>query len=378
LTQRFPVPPRYGGGSLADVLPAVLTSLGVPGEAPGPLVPASDRVVVLLIDGLGTLPLQAHAERAPFLSALLSEDAAHRLTTVFPSTTPIALTSFGTGLTPGEHGVTGLYVRLDDGALVNMLAIPAQTDLRAFQPRPTAFERATVAGITTTRVGPKAFDDAGLTEAALRGGRYLAAETASARATAVHVAVRGAAPALVYCYYGELDFIGHRHGLDSDAWRAELTRVDHWVTQVAAGLPAGTTLLVTSDHGMLDVPAANRWDIARTPALDAGVAATSGDLRGVQIHAVPGALEDVRSAWREALGDAFLVLDRDAAVDAGWYGPTVRDDVRSRLGDLLALAVRDHIVVDSRVLPAFVLAMVGMHGGLTPAELEIPLLVHVT
>jgi hypothetical protein len=375
LTQGLPAPPRYGGGSLADVLPAVLTALGVPGETPGPAVPASERVVVLLIDGLGTLPLQAHADRAPFLTRLLAEDAAHRLTTVFPSTTPIALTSLGTGLTPGEHGVTGLYVRLAGGALVNMLAIPAQIDLREFQPRPTAFERAAAAGIQTTRVGPAAFDNAGLTEAALRGGRYVGAESASDRATAVHVAVRRSAPALVYCYYGELDSIGHRHGLDSDQWRAELTHVDEWVAQVAAGLPAGTTMLVTSDHGMLDVPPAHRWDIARTPALDAGVEATSGDLRGVQVHVAPGALEDVRSAWREVLGDAFLVLDRDAAVDAGWYGPTVRDDVRSRLGDLLALAVRDHIVVDSRVLPAFVLAMVGMHGGLAPEELEVPLLV---
>ncbi len=376
MTLGFPVPPRYGGGSLADVLPAVLTALGVPGEVPGPALPASERVVVLLIDGLGTLPLQAHADRAPFLSSLLGQDSAHRLTTVFPSTTPIALTSFGTGLTPGEHGVTGLYVRLADGALVNMLAIPAQIDLRAFQPRPTVFERSAALGIQTTRVGPAAFDDAGLTEAALRGGRYVAAESASARATAVHLAVRRPAPALVYCYYGELDSIGHRHGLDSDAWRAELTRVDQWVAHVAAGLPPGTTLLVTSDHGMLDVPPTHRWDIAATPALDAGVEATSGDLRGVQVHVAPGALEDVRSAWREVLGDAFLVLDRDAVVDAGWYGPTVRDDVRSQLGDLLALAVRDHVVVDSRVLPAFVLAMVGMHGGLTPEELEVPLLVH--
>jgi hypothetical protein len=357
-------------------MPAVLTSLGVPGEAPGPAVPPSERVVVLLIDGLGTLPMQAHADRAPFLSGLLAEDASYRLTTVFPSTTPIALTSLGTGLTPGEHGVTGLYVRLADGVLVNMLANPAQIDLRAFQPRPTAFERAAAMGIQTTRVGPAVFDDAGLTEAALRGGRYVAAESTSARATAVHVAVRRPAPVLVYCYYGELDSIGHRHGLDSDAWRAELTRVDLWVAQVAAGLPAGTTLLVTSDHGMLDVPPLHRWDIARTPALAAGVEATSGDLRGVQVHVAPGALQDVRSAWGEVLGDAFLVLDRDEVVDAGWYGPTVRDEVRARLGDLLALAVHDHIVVDSRVLPAFVLAMVGMHGGLTPDELEVPLLVH--
>ena len=376
MTPRHPAPPRYGGGSLADVLPAVLTALGVRGETLGPAVPPSERVVVLLVDGLGTLALESHADRAPFLARLLGAAGSHRISTVFPSTTPIALTSLGTGLTPGEHGVTGLYVRLDDGAMVNMLAIPAQTDLRAFQPRATAFERAVAAGVQTTRVGPASFDGAGLTEAGLRGGRYVAADSPAARATAVHVAVRRSAPALVYCYYGDLDATGHRHGLDSDAWRAELARVDQWVAQVAAGLPAGTTMLVTSDHGMLDVPRDHRWDVAGTPRLAEGVEATSGDLRGVQLHVSDGALDAVRSAWAEVLGDAFLIVDRDEAVEAGWYGPTVRDEVRKRLGDLLALAVADHVVVDTRVQPAYLLGLVGMHGGLTPDELEVPLLVH--
>jgi hypothetical protein len=297
---------------------------------------------------------------------------------VFPTTTPIALTSLGTGLTPGEHGVTGLMVRLGDGSVANMLAIPAETDLRALQPRPTAFERAAAAGVAVTRVGPAVFDGQGLTEAGLRGGDYLAAETPGQRATAVHVVVRRQAAArrsLVYCYYGDLDATGHRAGLGSDAWRTELARVDRWVAQVAAGLPAGTLLLVTSDHGMLDVSFDNRWDVATTPALDDGVVELSGDMRGVQVHVRPGALDDVRAAWRATLGDAFLVLDRDEAVDAGWYGPVVRDEVRARFGDLLALAVRDHVVVDSRRLPPYVLGLLGMHGGLTPDELEVPLLV---
>ena len=89
-----------------------------------------------------------------------------------------------------------------------------------------------------------------------------------------------------------------------------------------------------------------------------------------------GARADVRAAWQATLGDAFWLLDRDAAVDLGLYGPVVRDEVRARLGDLLALARRDHVVVDSRMLPTSVLDLVGMHGGVSPDELEVPLLVH--
>ena len=371
-----PTPPRYGGGSLADVLPAALESLGVAGERPGPALPSTDRVVVLLVDGLGTLALREHAALAPFLAGLLAAEASMEITTVFPSTTPIALTSLGTGLTPGEHGITGLLVRLDGGQLVNTLAVPAQTDLRALQPRSTAFERAAADGVAVTRVGPASFDGQGLAEAGLRGGDYAAAETAADRVAAT-VAAAGRSPrSLVYAYYGALDATGHRHGCRSDAWREELSRVDGWAAEIAGRLPGGTTLLVTSDHGMLDVPDANRWDVASTPTLADGVLAVSGDLRGSQVHVRPGAHEGVRSAWRETLGDAYWVVDRDVAVEAGLYGPVVRDEVRARLGDLLALAVRDHVVVDSRVLPPDILGLVGMHGGLTPDEVEVPLLVH--
>lgn len=370
--------PDYGGGSLADVLPAALSALGVPGGRPGPDLPPSSRVVVLLVDGLGSAGLRDHPAEAPFLTGLLGSPHSRGITTVFPSTTPIALTSLGTGLTPGEHGLTGLFLRLADGTLVNTLAIPAQTDFRVLQPRPTAFERAVAAGLAVTRVGPKAFDGQGLTEAGLRGGVYAGAESVGERVAAVAAAVRRSERALVYVYFGELDATAHRAGAASDAWRAELTHVDRFVEQLASALPAGTTLLVTSDHGMLDVPYENRWDLATSPALDDGVAAISGDLRGVQVHVRPGAAADVLTAWRETLDGAFWVVPRDEAVDAGLYGPVVADAVRARLGDLLALAVRDHVLVDSRWQPPAILALLGMHGGLSEAELAVPLLVHET
>ena len=154
--------------------------------------------------------------------------------------------------------------------------------------------------------------------------------------------------------------------------------VDRTVDELVDALPAGTTLLVTSDHGMVDVKPADRWDVATTPALSDGVEAVSGDLRGVQVHCRPGAVDAVRAAWQETLGDAFWVLPQEDAVAAGFYGPVVEPFVRERLGDLLALARTDHVVVDSRVLPPVVMSMIGMHGGLSRAEIDVPLVVHRT
>jgi hypothetical protein len=368
--------PAYGSASLAEVLPAVLRGLGVPGESSALDLAVTPRVCLLLVDGLGMAALRAAADVTPFMTSLLADGDSRAITSVFPTTTPIALTSLGTGLGPGQHGLVGLFLRLpEDGRVVNTLALPAEVDMRALQPRDTAFERAAAAGVAVTRVGPKAFDGAGLSEAGLRGGKYAGAESVGERVAEAVAAVRRSAPSLTYVYFGDLDATGHRRGCAGEAWRQELAHVDRFVAQLASALPAGSTLLVTSDHGMVDVPFDRRWDVASTPALEADVDAVAGDLRAVHVHARRGAAADVLAAWRETLGRDFWVLSRDDAVAAGLYGP-VADHVRPRIGDVVAVARADSAVVHSRVLPPSILGLCGLHGSVTDAELVVPLLVH--
>jgi hypothetical protein len=376
--------PDYGGGSLADVLPAVLRALGVPSgddrdqRHEGVELGATSRVCVLLVDGLGASALSGHATYAPVLTSLAAEAGSRTITSVFPTTTPIALTSLGTGLTPGEHGITGLLMRLPDGTQVNTLALPSPVDLATLQPQPTAFEQAAAAGVAVTRVGPRRFDGDGLTQAGLRGGDYAAAETTLVSVAAAGAAVRRGDRSLTYVYYGDLDRVGHRKGCGSAAWRAELRAVDAYVGQLRDALPAGTTLLVTSDHGMVDVGPGERWDVATTPELDAGTELVGGDLRGVHVWVRPGAGRDVLAAWRAVIGEHFWVGSRDEAVSGGLFGPTVTGDALGRIGDLVCAAVGGRNLADSRVQPADLLTLIGMHGGLTQAELEVPLLVSRT
>lgn len=328
---------------------------------------------MLLVDGLGWNSLLGAVDHTPFLTSLRQAPQSRCITSVFPTTTPIALTSLGTGLPPGEHGITGLYLKVQQQVL-NLLAIPAQSDLAALQPRRTLFERAEEAGVSVARVGPGRFDGQGLTQAALRGGFYAAAESVGELVTAAGALARRGARSLTYVYVGSLDSTGHRRGCESEAWREELGMIDRVAERLRAALPPNATLLVTSDHGMVDVPLEHRLDVAQSAVLSSGVALVTGDMRAVNVHAVPGAADDVLAAWRGELGDRFDVLSGRQAIDRGLYGPHVRAEFEDRIGDVVALASGNWALFDSRMLPSYVTRLVGLHGSVTSDELDVPLL----
>lgn len=329
------------------------------------------RAAVLLVDGLGWHQLHAHADLAPVLVRATSR----RLTAGCPATTATSLASLGTGLPPGGHGVVG-YRTVVPGTdrVLAALRWDRHVDPREWQPEPTCFERAVAAGVTVTRVGPAAFDGAGLTEAAMRGGTYAGAEGIGERIAATAAGLAGLAdsrPALAYCYVGDLDSAGHRHGVDSPAWRHELAHVDRLVEQLAAALPADATLWVTADHGMVDVPRTAHVDLAAHPELSSGVRVVTGEPRARYVHARPGAAGDVLATWSGLLGDRMDVRTRDDAIAAGWFGP-VAEHIAPRIGDVVALATGSVAVVDSRER-AGGSTLVGQHGSITPAELDVPL-----
>ncbi len=372
---------RYGEAALADLLPSALAALGVPGE-PNPLeLAGSGCVVVLLVDGLGWNLLRRYAEYAPFLASLPGRP----LTAGFPTTTATSLASLGTGLPPGEHGLTGYISLLEEvGEPVNWLRwqvassganladrlVPEQV-----QPRPTAFERAERAGVAVSVVSAHAFAGSGLTRAVLRGGSYRPAFTAADTATTVAAAAAAGRPSLIYCYNSELDLIGHGRGCHSEAWRLQLALIDHAVRLLAERLPADATLLVTADHGMVDVPEDGRIDYDAEPALAEGVEAIAGEGRLRYLHVAPGRLAEVRQRWLDRVGDQLAVLSRDEAIERGWFGPSVGPAARRRIGDLLVLATGPAAVVRRRAEQRLS-TMIGLHGALTEDELLVPLLRH--
>lgn len=372
------VPPDADAPSLRHVLPAAAGALGV--DLPGAHaarrllgLPTARRVCVVLVDGLGHLNLAERGGHAPFLRSLLATSQPLRST--FPSTTATAVAAFGTGRGPGQTGMLGYTVRVPQtGRLGNLVSWTDMPPAEQWQPHPTVFEQLVAAGVAVTSVGPARFQGSGLTGAALRGAAYVPAESLEGRVDAVVRALRE--PGLTYLYWHDVDKTGHHHGWGSWQWGEALAELDAELARLARSLPPDTLLVVTADHGMVDVDPARRRDVGTDPVLGAQVVGTGGEPRALHLHLEPGADPAVVAGrWRDELGDDALVRTRDEAVDAGWFGP-VEDRVRPVVGDVVVAMTGAATVVDSRTQTPASMALLGVHGSWTAREVLVPLLVH--
>lgn len=376
--------PRYGDGSLAEVVPSILAGLGTPGFRDILGVGELRSAIVLLVDGLGWEPIRRGVAEAPFLTELAR--GARPITTGFPSTTVTSLTSIGTGLPPGRHGLVGYTMALSGYERpMNVLRWTLSgggpsVDLRAevvpeeLQPQPTAFERAVTHGVRVSVLGHPDHARSGLTRAALRGGDYLGVYSTGDLAAVAAEVLWGHEPSLVYAYHPDLDVTGHLRGAASESWALELGHVDRLVADIAARLPPAGALVVTGDHGMVDVRDDQKLDVADEPGLLDGVRLLAGEPRARYVYARPGAAADVLAIWRELVGDRMWVASREEAISAGWFGPGVTDLVRPRIGDVVAAAHAPFGVV-RRDQEGIMATLIGHHGSLTSAEQLVPLLV---
>lgn len=363
---------------LADVVPSVLAAMGVGGFDPRiPLPYDVAGACVLLIDGLGAELLDTYAADAPVLAALRGLT----LQVGFPSTTAAGLAAVGTGCRSGEHGMVGMTFRLPDVGVINALRWrphPWGEDLRdgappeEVQPRSTVFERAAATGVSVSVVSGAQFGGSGLTRAVLRGGRYVGVHALGDLGATVRAAV--ADGGFCYGYHADLDLVGHLHGPGSTAWRMQLRQVDTLVESIIEGLPSGGLLAVVADHGMVSVDEDAVVDIDASAALRDGVEAIGGEARARHIYTRAGALDDVLTGWRDSLGDRAWVVTRDQAIAAGWFGERVTDEVRLRIGDVVA-AARGSAGLLRRTVEPIESSLVGQHGSLTDAEQRVPLLI---
>jgi hypothetical protein len=365
--------PAYGDRSLADVVPAVARALGTPleGHPGGFELPPAPSYVVFLVDGMGAELLVRHAHAAPYLSALLEGSATG--TAGVPSTTATSLTSLGTGLVPGAHGLVGFTARIPGtDRLLNHLWWDKSVDPVEWQPHPTAFGRLAHAGVHVTSVNKRDFEGSGLTLASQRGATYVGADRVGERIAAT-VSASAARPSLTYVYDSDLDWTGHKFGVASTQWLQQLAMVDAEAEQLREALPTSTRLLVVADHGMVDSPREARVDVDEVDGMRDGVALLGGEARFRHLYCAAGAVDDVVATWREVLGPRATVLTREDAIGRGWFG-AVQPGVLPRLGDVVVACHDDTAVVSTRDF-AYEDTLVGLHGSLTSTEMSIPILV---
>jgi predicted AlkP superfamily pyrophosphatase or phosphodiesterase len=321
--------------------------------------------VLLVLDGLGAEQLRERSTLTPTLAS--GEGSA--ITTVAPSTTACALTTLVTGKVPAEHGVVGYRLALD-GEVMNVLqwsvrGVDARMRVPAhvFQPFPSfPGSRGLVPVVTRYDYGPTGFTAAHLGHVDLH--RW---HTAAGLVTTVRQLAAAGTP-FVYAYYEGIDRVAHAEGL-GEYYDDELRATDRLVADVLDVLPPGAVLVVTADHGQVDVGSSVEL---LGPDIMADVTLISGEGRFRWLHARPGAAASLFEAAAERHGDVAWVRTKEQIIEDGWLGARPSATVAARLGDVALIPHAATAFLD----PADTgeLRLKARHGSLTPAEMLVPLL----
>ncbi len=371
MSPMLPAEPAHAR-SLTALVPDAIASLSS-SSASGALPPARSAIVVV-IDGLGAANLAARAGHGRFLTSVMRKKDVAR--SVFPTTTAAALTSLMTGSDPGAHGIVGYRVRVPETGVVSNQLTGWESDgldPAAWQRRPTLFETAASVGVEGFVVSRAEYRHSGFTRAAFRGSTFDSAASFTDRLALALEYAAASENRLVYAYGPDLDSAGHRYGWQSDEWIAALEDADAAVRSLASALPSDIGVLVTADHGMVDVPRTGHILLREGDALVDGVAAIAGEPRMLHLYAEPDQAVGVLERWRASESGRSWVFARDEAIAAGLFGD-VDPEVRDRIGDVLVAARGRVAYYDDRLTDKASQRMIGQHGSLTSDERIVPLI----
>mgnify|MGYP001827401854 CR=1 FL=1 len=379
--------PDYRGGGIVNLMSSIVLARGGQAEYPPLrlLQPAEldgvTNVLLLVLDGLGADWL---ARCSP--GGVLDRHLRGTMTSVFPPTTATAVTTYLTGEAPQQHAVTGWFTYLRELGCV-MAVLPgrprcggadyaqAGIDPRwLFGHRPLS-ERLATPAIT---VSPAAIAHSGFNLAHLGRARLRTFETLAGMFRQAAQALRASTERkYLYLYWPKLDSIGHEQGIESRAARRHLVEIEQALADFlvqAAG--TDTLILVTADHGQIDTRPGDLVDLANHPELEACLALPlCGEPRAAFCYLRPGRVQRFERYCGEVLGNKLDLWPSGDLLERGLFGlgaPHPR--LRERIGDY-TLIMRGSYVIRDRLPSEKPFRQIGVHGGLSAPEIEVPLCV---
>ena len=381
--------PISGGLSIVDFASAVHDSMGVPdvslskdGQRIRRLIGEPDHLVLVLADGFGMNFIEG-LDR----DAFLPDHLAAEMRTVFPSTTPIVLTTLATGCWPGAHSVIGWFLRLAGIDATSTIISYVRTSDK--KPLSDLGIRVQDAYPAESRIGkasrtPVHIMPAHIVESAYSnywtGAKSQVGYDAESPEQAVHLALKHISnarrPTCVYMYLPQVDSLAHKLGAAHEQTLHAARQVDRLLGKLAERLPPKSRLVITADHGHLDAPPDKTYTVGKNDEIALLCTALAGDQRAVYAHVADEGFGAFKDAVKAKCGDDFIVLRAEEVEELHLLGPgSVSEETRGRMGDALVLSAGEAVLDYRAVLGDELHPMVSHHGGLTPAEMRIPLVV---
>lgn len=402
------IQPQYNGHNFAD-LPATilywLTGTGKPAFARAPMgeyAKQYDIVFSFFIDSLGWELFQTYADENPFLKTLLQNGRVTKITSQFPSTTAAHVTCIHTGLPVGTSGVyEWQYYEPKLDAVIHPLLfswagtterdqlLDAGVDPETLFPNKTLYAELKTRGVKNFVFGWRPFTPSTYSNVVMRGAEMRPfLPLPEGLIDAARHARAAYAPTYIFFYYGEIDTMCHLHGPDSIEVRAQIETFAHamekWFLPFVQNLDKRALLVMYADHGHMSVtPHNTRYlnthsDLKKIVSMlkknrRGDVLVPAGSPRDPFLYVREECLDEAQEFLAQRLdGYADVILTREL-VNAGYFGTKkISQEMQGRLGNLVILPHPNNCVWWYQE-NKFVQKYLGHHGGLTAAEMEIPL-----
>ena len=377
--------PDYHGGGIVNLMASLIRARGGSAEyadlelLPAQAIADARHIVLLVVDGLGADWLQRHEP-----GGLLSSHRVGAMTSVFPPTTATAITSYLTGDAPQQHALTGWHTWMRELGCV-MTVLPGRPRYggvgyrqagidaaRLFGNRPVFDRMATrTVAVSPAHIAQSDFNRAHLGRAELR-----TFETLRAMFKQTARAIRKARqPSYLYLYWPGLDSIGHEQGIESQHALTHLRQIELGLEDFIGNVAGSDTLvLVSADHGQIDTTEADQvWVNDHSDLADCLTLPLCGEPRAAFCYVHPDRADRFETYCRDVLGERFTLHRSRDLLAAGLFGlGTPNPRLAERIGDYTLIA-RGNNVIRERLPFEEPFEQIGVHGGLSAAELMVPL-----
>ena len=380
--------PDYEHGSIVNLMSSVLEGLGVEAELYAPLpqlepsgLAAQKNTVLMVIDGLGYQFLTQRGAGGALFRHLEA-----RITSVFPPTTVCAITTFMTGMAPRQHGLTGWFTYFRElGSVTAVLPFKprfggapfteAGVDAEAFFGQGSVFDRVRAHSFA---VLPKRIIDSAYSRAYCASAERRAYTSLEEYFRCVReIVLNGAERNYIYAYWPGLDKLAHIYGIGSAEVAAHFSELDAAFAAFVASIQGSDTrLIVTADHGFIDVRPENHISLDDHPELENTLMLPlCGEPRTAYCYVRPEQTDRFEEYVQTKLEHCATLMRSEELIEGGYFGPgKSHPRLLERIGHY-AILMHEGYAIGDRVLgePRFV--PVGVHGGLSDDEIYVPLIV---
>ncbi|HDI31686.1 MAG: hypothetical protein DRJ41_02005 [Thermoprotei archaeon] len=402
--------PRYEDYCISNLLNTIFLTFGIkphryvfPKEIRGK-IKGAEKIVVFVVDGLSYNVFKScnFSEDSFFRDAMLKEEYLYPVTTVFPSTTASALTTFHTGLTPQEHGIPEWCVYFEElDMLFEALPFkPAREEdrdrfLRAkLKPREifgweTVYQKLKRKGIRSYTFIKRKYVGEGYAREALKGSEaigYIGLSDLMVNLKKLLKKLKE--PSYIWVYWNLLDSISHIYGPLAEEVRTELSLIlygfkNEIIKRLKKKLLKNTILVLTSDHGQTYIDPSNTVYISSFQKIRGNIKLgkngkrilPGGSPRDLFLYIKESKVDDVMSFLLDKLEDKALIMKSEEAIRQGLFGRgSIRKGFKERIGEILILPLKNHLVWYRR-RRGDDLKDPGYHGGLSREEMLVPLFI---